>query len=69
MIIFSLVNTRLIPGPPGSIFWVVNYFFNCDNIVVNPLLYLKVSFVVDPMDSVESFFRGVLDILFLSPFS
>ena len=52
MVIVRLGGPRLLPDPPGGIFWGVKRSDHCDNIFVKPLLDLKVSFIVYPMESV-----------------
>ena len=63
MVLVSLFEPRLLPDPPDSIFWGVECLDHCDNIVVNPSLDLKVSFIIYPMESVELAIRDVLVIL------
>ena len=60
---FSLVEPRLPPDTTDSIFWGVTFRDFCDNIIFNPFLDLKFSFVVYTMESVEFSVRDVLDIL------
>ena len=46
MVLVSLVDPSIIPDTPGSPFWVVGCCDNCDSILVNLFLDLKVSFVI-----------------------
>ena len=54
----ALVDPRILPVPRNCFVWGVGYHYNCDNIVVNPFLYLEV-FSVDTMESVEAVSRYV----------
>ena len=63
MVLVSLFEPRLLPDPPDSIFWGVKCIVHCDNIIVNPSLYMKVSFIIDLTESVELAIRDVLVIL------
>ena len=67
MVIVSLFDSMILLDPPDSIFWGVKCHDHCDNIVVNTLLDLKFSFIVDPMGSIELAVRYVLDILWWPP--
>ena len=69
IVLVSLVDPRLLPYPPGSLFCSVKFHDHCDRIVVNLFLYLKVYSIIDPMGSVESYVRDVLDLLWWSPSS
>ena len=53
MVIFSLVDPWILPGPPDSILWGVKFRYHCDNFFVKPLLDLKVYFIFDTMNSSE----------------
>ena len=67
MVLVSLVYPRLLPVNPDSLFWGTKCRYRCDNIVVNPLLDLEFSFVIDPMENVELSVRDVIDILWWPP--
>ena len=69
MVLVSLVDPRLLLGPPDILLWGMKCRDNCDNIFVNPFLGLKVSFIVDPMESVELAVRDILDILWWPQYS
>ena len=67
MIFVSLVDPRLLPHPPDSLFWGVQFRYHCDKIVINTFLDLKMSLVIDPTKSVELAVRDVLGILLWPP--
>ena len=46
MVFVSLVNPRLLMDPTDSLFWGEKCYDYCDDIVVNLLLDLKVSFII-----------------------
>ena len=46
MVFVSLVNPSLLLDPTDSLFWGEKCYDYCDDIVVNLLLDLKVSFII-----------------------
>ena len=63
MIIVIKIGPRLLIYPPDILFWGVKCRDSCEKCFVNSYLDLKLSFVTDPIDSVELDVRDVLDII------